>query len=328
MPLRGEISSAIPQIQETIGTDSQGRPVILNEQYRRFLETLWERSGGFEDETFANDAQIADLQSAIATAGERLESLEQLIQQDRSIDAAIDDLQSRLAAIESLPTIQENADVSGQIDAIQFGLRSLEEQVFTASRGIDVVTNEDIVNNANISPDKLKTITGATEVYQNETFGTTETQIMKLQVGATLRTNQWYLDGSRVTLEASDRDPSILPNLAANNTGTINWYMKIHENGEEGTFADGTTVDSGVIDVILDGGNYIVDSAGNGNVSVWTPSSDFYTWRSGTVTYPTSSSWIVLWMKIGSGSATSANVGIAGVTCRIDFTSAFGFSES
>ncbi len=83
MPLRGEINSAIPQIQEAVGTDAQGQPVSLNEQYRRFLETLWERSGGFEDETFANDAQIADLQSAIATAGERLEALEQSIQQDR-----------------------------------------------------------------------------------------------------------------------------------------------------------------------------------------------------------------------------------------------------
>lgn len=317
MPLRGEINSAIPQIQEAVGTDAQGRPVSLNEQYRRFLETLWERSGGFEDETFANDAQISDLQSAIATAGERLEALEQSIQQDRAIDAALDDLQTRIAFIENLPTIQENADVAGQIDAIQFGLNSIEEQLFTAPRGIDIVTDAEVANNANISPSKIKVITEETETYTNTAATGSWLIIMKKQIGGAARANQFFLDGSRVVcVDENAASPG-------GTTGNVTYEVRIHET-EPTVAADrtnGTQLETGII---------TVDAAGPtaGNVSFWTPSTQFYSWRDASVSYPTSSAWIVIWASITSGGATSAAFETtSGLGTRIEFTSAFGFGE-
>lgn len=296
--------------------DADGRPVLLNEQYRRFLETLWERSGGFEDETFANDAQIADLQSAIATAGERLEALEQSIQQDRAIDAALEELQNRLAAIENLPAIQEGSDLAGQVEAIQFGLQSVEEQLFTAPRGIDVVTNAEVANNANISPTKLKVINENTETYTNSTVSSVDWRIiMKKQVGGASRANQFFLDGSRILLDGLDA-------AVDGTSGVVTYEVRIHET--EPTLAadrtNGTQLETGTIDVYFSG-------ATSGNISFWTPSTQFYTWRDAGTTYPTSSAWIVFWAKITSGDSTEATFATSLLTTRIDFTSAFGFGE-
>jgi len=318
MPLRGEISSAIPQIQEAIGTDAQGRPVQINERYRRLLETLWERSGGFEDETFANDAQVADIIGKLTDANERLEALELSIQQDRAIDAALDDLQTRLSAIESLPTIQENADVSGQIDAIQFGLNAVEEQVFTASRGIDVVTNDDIVNNANISPDKLKVIKETQETYTTSTITNVNWNIiMKKRIGSVAQANQFFLDGTVINTA----------NPSADGAGTFNWEAAIHLTEPTGSSDRGVGTST-----TLDSGSFTISTGlASGPPTVWTPTTQFYTWRNTTVAngtgYPTDDAWIVLWGFIGSGAATEAYMNTTGLPSRIEFTSAFGISE-
>lgn len=312
MPLRGEINSAIPQIQEAVGTDAQGRPVSLNEQYRRFLETLWERSGGFEDETFANDAQISDLQSAIATAGERLEALEQSIQQDRAIDAALEELQTRLAAIENLPTIQENADLAGQVEAVQFGLQSIEEQLFTAPRGIDVVTDAEVANNAGIAYSKIaypfQTTNGTAAI--NTSFGNSFTEIMRINFADVGNNHIFNFGGSSFRFRETGTG-------AADGACTVSW--KLIANSTSGSETNSRVIAAGDLEVIDASptfpGEYHPTDDGtiSGTILLGGPLTSWSTIRSfgggidpvvvvespvsGAWTFPATNLYLSLWMK-------------------------------
>jgi hypothetical protein len=315
MPLRGEINSAIPQIQEAVGTDAQGRPVSINAQYRRLLETLWERSGGFEDETFANDAQISDLQSAIATAGERLEALEQSIQQDRAIDAALDDLQTRIAFIENLPTIQENADVAGQIDAIQFGLNSIEEQLFTAPRGIDIVTDAEVAGNAGIAYSKIaypfQTTNGTAAI--NTSFGNSFTEIMQINFADVGNNHIFNFGGSSFRFRETGTG-------AADGACTVSW--KLIANSTSGSETNSRVIAAGDLSIIEDAtdpGNYhpTTDGTTGGTILPGGPLTSWSTIRSfgggidpvvvvespvsGAWTFPATNLYLSLWMKTDDG---------------------------
>lgn len=316
MAIRGPVTSIIPAAQQPIGfveVDGKRLPVTVDEAYRRHFETQWQRSGEFEDETFDTDAVTSDLIGKLSEANERIEALEAALQQDRSIDAALADLQTRMEAIENLPTIQENADVAGQIAALEFGIKAVEEQVFTAPRGIDVVTDGDVANNAGISPTKLAVINEFTETYTNTTAVSSAWRIMmKKQAGGASKANQFFLDGSRILLNTS---------ASGDDAGTFNWEVRVHDT--EPTAAahrtNGVQIDSGTITVST--------GAPTGNVSFWTPTTQFYTWRNSLVTYPTDETWIVIWGFVGTGPATEAYMDQVGLGSRIDFTSAFGFDK-
>ncbi len=189
--------------------------------------------------------------------------------------------------------------------------------MFTAPRGIDVVTDAEVANNANISPSKIKVITEETETYTNTAATGSWLIIMKKQIGGAARANQFFLDGSRVVcVDENAASPGAT-------TGNVTYEVRIHET-EPTVAADrtnGTQLETGII---------TVDAAGPtvGNVSFWTPSTQFYSWRDASVSYPTSSAWIVIWASITSGGATSAAFETtSGLGTRIEFTSAFGFGE-
>jgi len=70
MPLRGEINSAIPQIQEPVGyvtINGVKYPVEQSNPHRRLDESVWERLGGFEDLPYqlglGNEVSLAQVQA-------------------------------------------------------------------------------------------------------------------------------------------------------------------------------------------------------------------------------------------------------------------------
>jgi len=294
--------------------DQDGKPTL---DFWRSIEAIRKRLGGAEDLPHMIAASGDSSSAQIAAITDDLAKMRAEMLASRAQAGAVQGLADDLARLRATVSAQqEQGAVSGALEDVRAQLAALQasiQQAYLLPRGIDVVTNSEVAQNAGISPDKLAVISEETETYTNTTIVNSAWRIvMKKQIGAAARVNQFFLDGSRFALNATS---------SADDAGTVNWEARIHETEPTvaGDRTGGAMFDSGTITV--------ASGPPTGNVTFWTPTTQNYNWRDSSVTYPTSSAWIVFWGFVGSGAATEAYMDQVGVGSRIEFTSMQGFSE-
>jgi hypothetical protein len=162
MPLRGEINSAIPQIQEPVGyvtINGVKYPVEQSNPHRRLDESVWERLGGFEDLPYqlglGNEVSLAQVQAL----DDRLSQLE--AQSGEVRDAS--DFEGLRAEIEALRAQvgAGQSELQAANDALQaLNSRVQEESDLQALRrgGQGALSDLDSVDTDQINSDAVTTV--------------------------------------------------------------------------------------------------------------------------------------------------------------------------
>lgn len=294
--------------------DENGRPTL---DFWRAFEALRARLGGAEDLPFALAAYSENTAGQLSDISDRISRLEAAIAAKDAIDRrGLEDLERQLVTLAGR-TDSVEASAQQSLEELQRRFSAAQagfEQILLRPSGIDIVTDQVVASNAAINPSKLATISEETTTYENTTMVNSAWRlIMKLEIGNASQANQFFLDGSRILCNTS---------ASADDTGVMNWEARIYdfEPTTAGDRTNGTQIDSGTINVSA--------TVPAGNVSFWTPTTQFYTWRNSTVTYPTTGGvWIAFWGFVGTGPATEAYMDQVGLGTKIKFTSAFGFDK-
>lgn len=148
MTLRGPVDANIPPLNTPLGyvnIDGKQYPIYAETMHRKFWESLFLRSGAFDDEVFDNDAQNSDLNSRIEQTVDRLEALEAERESSSDLRSELAELRQRLDAIESLPSVAEPVDAERLTSEILAATRNVVEDAEFNRPGIGVLGTEDAV---------------------------------------------------------------------------------------------------------------------------------------------------------------------------------------
>lgn len=213
--VRGVVDSNVPTITTPVGyvtIDGKRYPVEIEKQHRRVIETLWERSGGFEDEVFDNDAIASDLGSRITDAVERLEALESSGQEVSDLLSALEELRQRIDAIESLPSVAEPVDAERLVaDAIAAAGNAIEEAEFNRP-GIGALGGEDAVTRELVAAGFALLETGSSDPTPTR---------LRLYLNSNTKI-LWFDDGTNVRrLTTEEKTGTLGSNLNVTNTDYV-----------------------------------------------------------------------------------------------------------
>lgn len=162
MPLRGEISSAIPQIQEPVGyvtIDNVKYPVEQSNPHRRLDESVWQRLGGFDDLPYqlglGNEVSLAQVQSL----DDRISQLEAQGSEIRD-NSEFEDLRAEIEALRA-QVGSGQSELQAANDALQaLNSRVQEESDLQALRrgGQGALSDLDSVDTDQIDNDAVTTV--------------------------------------------------------------------------------------------------------------------------------------------------------------------------
>lgn len=335
MPLRGEVNSAIPQIQEPVGyvtINGVKYPVEQSNPHRRLDESVWERLGGFEDLPYqlglGSEVSLAQVQAL----DDRLSQLEAQSGEVRD-NNEFEDLRAEIEALRA-QVGSGQSELQAANDAIQaLNSRVQEEADLQALRRggqgalseLDQITDGQVADGAAIDYPKIvypkQTMDANLDTPIASSFsGGSYTEVLRVAFSNVDENHLINLGGTKLKLRDGGTG-------AASGVCTIFW--KIIANNASGTETNQLVIADGSLAIISDGSGGFVptdDGTGGGTqlpggpLLTWkairefsTVAQDpFFTLESGIWSYPLSNLYISVWMQADSGETGYIETATAG----------------